>query len=330
LGGHWERFGVTRKCAKLKTKEEAMRVLISTLLLAALCTCVILTGCSPVESRAAIGEQPAGDGEAVLINIYDHMAGPASGEATPDWGYSALIRYRGRTILFDGGTSPVILEHNAKALGVDLTEVDTVVLSHSHGDHTGGINHVIAVNPDVAIYVPYDWGFAAGGPDEDPQLRKGYLWPVEEYRVIDDTTEIAEGVHLIYTSSPHTGTFWKYPPYEKEPRHFELKELSLALTTKSGDVFLVVGCSHSGVDEIVKATKEALDADVALVTGGFHLNPYDREYVTEIARSMKDELGVKRAAPTHCTGDEAIEVFEETFGEDFVWAGLGARVTIPD
>ena len=266
----------------------------------------------------------------MLLNIYDHMTDSASGEATPDWGYSVFIRYRGQTILFDGGTSPVILEHNAKALGVDLTEVDVVVLSHDHGDHTAGINHVVAVNPDVAIYVPFDWGFVAGGDDADPKLRKGHRWLVDEYHPVKEPTEISEGVHLIYTASPHTGIYWGYPPYEQEPMMSALKELSLALTTDSGEVVLVVGCSHSDVNEIIKTTKEALDSDIALVTGGFHLAPYGQDYAKEVALSMKDELGVKKVAATHCTGEEAVGVFKETFGENALWAGLGAKITFPE
>jgi 7,8-dihydropterin-6-yl-methyl-4-(beta-D-ribofuranosyl)aminobenzene 5'-phosphate synthase len=296
----------------------------------AACLCAVLAGRFPAESHAAVDEGSAVVGEAVLINLYDHLTGPESGKAEPDGGYSALIRYRGQTILFDGGTSPVILEHNAEALGVDLTEVDTVVLSHSHGDHTGGINHVVAVNPDVAIYVPASWGFGSPDPETGRRLRRGHRWLVEEYHALEETTEIAPGVHLIHTSSPHTGMFWRYPPHEEEPRLFELKELSLAVTTGSGDVFLVVGCSHSGVGEIVKETRQALDADIALVTGGFHLDPYSREHVEELVREMKDDLGVRRVAPTHCTGDGAIEVFEEIFGENALWAGLGARITVPE
>lgn len=292
-----------------------------------LCCAVLL---SVVLSSPALSEEAAAHEEAVLLTIYDHQVGDPTGEATPDWGYSAIIRYRGQTILFDGGTSPVILERNAKALGVDFTEVDIVVLSHNHSDHTGGINHVVAVNPDVAIYVPYDFGFGSADADADPELRKGHRWLAGEYHALQETTEIARGVHLIHTSSPHTGVYWKYPPHEQDPALFELKELSLALTTESGDVVLVVGCSHSGVDEIVKTTREALNTDIALVTGGFHLVPYDTEYITTIARSMKDELRVKQIAATHCTGAKAIEVFAETFGENALWGGLGARLTFPE
>jgi 7,8-dihydropterin-6-yl-methyl-4-(beta-D-ribofuranosyl)aminobenzene 5'-phosphate synthase len=289
----------------------------------ALALCIGATGSMPTANSIQAGEN-------VLINLYDHMTGEGSGDAIPDWGYSALIRYNGYTILFDGGTSAVILEHNAKALGVDLTEVDIVVLSHSHGDHTGGIDHVVEVNPDVAIYVPSDWGFGSSDEETDRNYRRGYRWQVDDYHTVKETTEIAPGVTLIHTTSPNTGGFSKYPPYEQEPRLYELVELSLALTTESGDVMLIVGCSHSGVGEIAKATGETLSADIALVTGGFHLGPYSPEYVTELAGSMRDELGVKRAAATHCTGEAAIEIFKGMFGDNYVWGGLGAAIKFPE
>jgi 7,8-dihydropterin-6-yl-methyl-4-(beta-D-ribofuranosyl)aminobenzene 5'-phosphate synthase len=286
-----------------------------------LALCIGATGSMRTASSVEVEEN-------FLINIYDHMANEASGDAIPDWGYSALIRYNGRTILFDGGTSAVILEHNAKTLGVDLTDVDFAVLSHSHGDHTVGIDHLVDVNPDVAIHVPFDRGFALGDEETDRKYHKGYRWQVDDYHSVQQTTEIAPGITLIHTTSPPTGAFSKYPPYEQEPRLYELVELSLALTTESGDVILIVGCSHSGVGEIVKATREALNTDIALVTGGFHLIPYSPEYITELASSMRDELGVKRVAGTHCTGEEAITIFRETFG-DYVWGGLGARIVFP-
>ena len=285
---------------------------------------------SVILSYPAHSEEPSGAGEAVILNIYDNQGGPMAEKAIPDWGYSALIEYRGKKILFDGGTSPVILENNAKALGVDFTEVDIIVLSHSHSDHTGGINHVVAMNPHLTVYVPYDFGFVSADADADPKLRKGHRWLVAEYRPLQETTKIAEGIHLIHTETPHTGVFWEYPPYEEDSMLFNLKELSLALTTEDGEVVLVVGCSHSGVGEIVKATKKALNAEIALVTGGFHLLPYSREYVADLARSMKEELKVEQVAMTHCTGDEAIEIFNETFGENALWGGLGARLTFPE
>jgi len=70
------------------------------------------------------------------------------------WGYSALVEYGGRKILFDTGGRVEQFAANVKALGIDLRDVDFVVLSHRHGDHTSGLNHVLSVNPNVKIYTP--------------------------------------------------------------------------------------------------------------------------------------------------------------------------------
>jgi len=121
----------------------------------------------------------------------------------------------------------------------------------------------------------------------------------------------------------------RYPPHENEPEFRNLPELSLALETQSGEVVLIVDCSHSGVGEITKKAKRATNADVALVTGGFHLRPYSAQYVSNLARTMRQGLGVRRVAPTHCTGDDAIEVFRGVYGEDLVDTGLGSRIELP-
>ncbi len=263
-----------------------------------------------------------------MINLYDSF-GEEVGEAIPDWGYSAFIRYNGQTILFDGGSSAQILEHNAKVFGVDLKEVDIAIISHSHGDHTIGIDYLININPSVRLFVPNDWSFGYSGSERDKKYRRGYRFQNDNYEIIDKDFEIAKGINLIHTTSSLTGIFWKYPPYEDEPGYFYLTELSLALTNESGDVTIITGCSHSGVEAIVKETRDSLNVNVALVTGGFHLLPYTSEYITDLAHTMKDELGVRQAAPTHCTGNDAIEIFKEIYMQDYLMGGLGAKIIFP-
>jgi 7,8-dihydropterin-6-yl-methyl-4-(beta-D-ribofuranosyl)aminobenzene 5'-phosphate synthase len=296
-----------------------MRTGTALLTLAVFAVPLLVSACSSADASTRDSAQA---GENVLINLYDHVTGPNSGDAIPDWGYSAFIRYRGTTILFDGGTSAVILEHNARTLGVDLREVDMAVVSHNHGDHTVGIDYLVQVNPSVAIYVPAGSGLGGSGD----RYRKGYRWQIDELHAVGRATEIVPGATLIPTSSPHTGQFSRYPPHEQEPQLYQLPELSLALEKDDGSIFLVTGCSHSGVNAIVRAAQEATGADIDLVTGGFHLGPYSRDYVLEVARAMKEDLGVAHAGATHCTGDQAIAIFGDTFGEGYVFAGLGARI----
>lgn len=71
-----------------------------------------------------------------------------------DWGFSVVIEYSGKKILFDTGNNAKIFAHNVRAMRVDLKDLDFVVISHRHGDHTSGLNYLLKVNPKVKIYVP--------------------------------------------------------------------------------------------------------------------------------------------------------------------------------
>src|SRR5262249_16015967 len=122
---------------------------------------------------------------------------------------------------------------------------------------------------------------------------------------VGTSREIAPGINLIVTRSVMMGDFTAYPPNEPGHPDFEaFPELSLALKTGKG-VVLITGCSHSKVEEIIRATKQFIANPVELVEGGFHLFPYDSNYISKLAWQMKDELGVRRVAPAHCTGNLA-------------------------
>lgn len=159
-----------------------------------------------------------------------------------DWGYSALVEFGGKRILFDTGNNGPLFAANAKSSRVDLSKVDLVVLSHRHGDHMGGLAKLLSVNPKVPIYAPKE-GFGVYGADlpstfyrKDESLpaeqryyagrppkvmRFGSAWPNADFRLIDRNTEIAPGVHLIAKVSDKPGTL-------------ELRELSLVLDTPDG------------------------------------------------------------------------------------------------
>src|SRR5215203_1461610 len=84
--------------------------------------------------------------------LYDAFGKPST--MTQDWGYSALVEYGGKRILFDTGNNPRIFAQNVKAAGVDLRQLDFVVISHRHLDHTAGLTYLLSVNPTVKIYAP--------------------------------------------------------------------------------------------------------------------------------------------------------------------------------
>jgi 7,8-dihydropterin-6-yl-methyl-4-(beta-D-ribofuranosyl)aminobenzene 5'-phosphate synthase len=98
--------------------------------------------------------------EAKITILYDAFGNDAA--MKKDWGFSALVEVGGKRILFDTGNDRDIFAANVKAKGVDLTNLDFVVLSHRHSDHMAGLSHVLSVNPKVKIYAPRE-GFGIYG-----------------------------------------------------------------------------------------------------------------------------------------------------------------------
>jgi glyoxylase-like metal-dependent hydrolase (beta-lactamase superfamily II) len=110
-------------------------------------------------SRARAASLVPDDGSNRIVNLFDAFGALPPG-AEHAFGFSVLVRYAGKTILFDAGSSADVLEKNVKAMGIDLRQVDFAVASHSHFDHTSGFDYLVAVNPHVRIYFPDDifWG----------------------------------------------------------------------------------------------------------------------------------------------------------------------------
>jgi 7,8-dihydropterin-6-yl-methyl-4-(beta-D-ribofuranosyl)aminobenzene 5'-phosphate synthase len=294
---------------------------------------------------AALTPAPQRDG--LIVNLYDAF-GKAPNGTELAWGYSALVRFHGKTILFDSGGDADRFERNTKALGVDLKSVDYAVLSHSHGDHASGFDYALKVNPALKIYMPDDISLGGGTGLALPAVPKDVLdalppesryfngeprttsgpWGTRYWRarteIVAADKEVAPGVFLISTRSTSIGNFTRPRP-DEAPVLTGIPELSLALVTSDG-VVLVTGCSHSGIETIVRKTRQTAGKDIQLVVGGFHLLPYNASEIRQLAARMKEELGVRQAAPAHCTGMLAFQIFREVFGKDYVAAGLGSEV----
>jgi 7,8-dihydropterin-6-yl-methyl-4-(beta-D-ribofuranosyl)aminobenzene 5'-phosphate synthase len=287
----------------------------------------VLAGCAA--TRPQLPTQPAPEMRRITI-LYDAF-GRAAG-MQKDWGYAALIEYGGKRILFDTGDDPDILAHNASAKGADLSRLDFVVMSHRHGDHMGGMDHLLRVNPDVKIYAPKEnfgvYGFSLPGtfyrkdeslPPEQryydgtpPQVMKfGSAWPKAHFELIDKTTEIAPGIHLIALVS-------------EKPTTLELRELSLAIETPQG-VVLVVGCSHPGIDRIAEAVV-SMGKRIHVIVGGFHLVVAKDPDIDAIVTGLRDTWKVEFVAPGHCTGEPTFAALRRAFGDRYLYAGLGTTL----
>jgi 7,8-dihydropterin-6-yl-methyl-4-(beta-D-ribofuranosyl)aminobenzene 5'-phosphate synthase len=257
-------------------------------------TFLILSGCAKekIQSKEVIFmNKNITLSDITIIDIYDNVEFDPAFKT--GFGFGCVIKFKNKTILFDtGGDSPTLLE-NLETAKIKPDDINIVFLSHIHGDHTGGLLGFLEKNSNVKIYAPGSF----------PSSFKGDITSAgAELIEIDKSAEITEGVY----STGELGTF--------------IKEQSLIIDSEKG-LIVVAGCAHPGITNIVKTSKELLNKNVYLVMGGFHQPPIST--VKEFR-----EIGVEKVAPSHCTGDEAINAFEEEYKDNFIKSGAGKIIEV--
>ena len=269
---------------------------------------------------------------ATRITVLSDAFGQRS-DLKKDWSYAALIEHGNQRILFDTGNDAEIFRHNVEVLGVNLRDLDFVVISHRHGDHTDGLHYLLAINPGVRIYVsndeyfggPTPRGFFSRGVDSLPAhmryfsgripdtIPHGSPWKRANLERIAGEKEIAPGVRVINNRS-RGATFRETP------------ELSLVLSTPEGQV-VIVGCSHPGIEQILESVR-AKTNPVRLIAGGLHWLALDDAEIERLSRALRDEWGVAEVAPGHCTGEHGFAILSRLFGRRYRYAGLGTTLEL--
>jgi 7,8-dihydropterin-6-yl-methyl-4-(beta-D-ribofuranosyl)aminobenzene 5'-phosphate synthase len=216
------------------------------------------------------------------------------------WGFSCLIELEEKTLLFDTGGDGEILLYNMKVLNKDPKTIDLIVLSHIHGDHTGGLWSILRVKPTVKVYIPGSF------PEDFEQRVKKY--GAEVVRV-DDSLEIDRG---IYT----TGEMGQ-----------GIKEQSLLIHLPKG-IFVITGCAHPGIVNILEKAKSIARKDIYMVIGGWHLSSAGEREIKGIIEAFR-RLGIQNVAPCHCTGDRAMAMFKGEYGGNFIRVGAGSIIKNP-
>jgi 7,8-dihydropterin-6-yl-methyl-4-(beta-D-ribofuranosyl)aminobenzene 5'-phosphate synthase len=244
---------------------------------------------------AAIGY--AADSAEILI-LYDNTS--TRQDLKADWGFAALVTYRGEKTLFDSGTRPDILLANMKALDVDPGSIRQAVISHQHGDHINGIYCIFPLNRKMKVFFLEAF--------QEKAYRDAEAIGLTPVRVTAPV-RIAPGIET-------TGIVPGEPP-----------EQALVIQTAKG-LAVITGCSHPGVVAMVEAARRLHEgAPVRYLLGGFHMLQQNRETASGHIERLRG-LGVARVAPTHCSGDLATGLFREAFGDRFETAGAGKRIVL--
>lgn len=238
-----------------------------------------------------------GKKDAVMITVvYDNVIYDPRLETA--WGFACLVETGERTILFDTGGDGDRLLRNMATLGVDPESIEVVVLSHIHADHTGGLESLLKANARTTVYLPRSFP-----PDFKSRVRAQ-----ADVVEVGGATKIADCAYT--TGEMGSGII----------------EEALVLKTSQGLV-VITGCAHPGIAEMVARAAEIGRDRVYLVLGGFHLGGASEERIKETIAQFQ-RLGVQKVAPSHCTGDNAISLFRQVYGEDLVASGAGRLIEI--
>jgi 7,8-dihydropterin-6-yl-methyl-4-(beta-D-ribofuranosyl)aminobenzene 5'-phosphate synthase len=256
-------------------------------------------------------------------------------------GFSLYIESH-KKILFDTGQGRTLL-HNAEVLGIDLVDLDYVILSHGHYDHTGGLYPLLGETQHrLPVYLHEDVftnkiALDSSGGKETVERYIGIAHTSQEYEscgadfhfvhsytVIDnDVATVSDITHPHGWQSNDSRLQVKDPHGSLSPDPFR-DDLSLLLETDSGPVILL-GCAHAGIIEIVDTISHVSGYNKFFaIIGGSHLAKASRPYI-ERAVQMLRSYTFDVIALTHCTGCEVEALLQQSFPGIFVPVYAGTQ-----
>ena len=257
-----------------------------------------------------------------------------------EWGLCIHIEIEGRNILLDTGFS-ISAVNNARLMGVDLAEVDTIVLSHGHVDHTGGLSYILKGNHTVNIVAHPDiWTTKYASRSDNSMEFIGIPYSREELETKGAKFNLSREPFFITDKMLTTGEVPMTTPYEqidevlfvKEDNSFKpdslADDLSIIIDAPYGLVILA-GCAHRGIINIIRHAQHITNKEqVYAVIGGIHLVRSSEERIEETITDLK-KTGLKKLAVSHCTGFQASARLLAEFGEAFILNNAGSRLTLP-
>lgn len=280
-------------------------------------------------SAVPLAAQPSASGHkvgALKITILSTML---ADEGFGEWGFAALVEVDGRRILFDTGANDDTVQRNLKALKLDLSDVEVVILSHNHDDHTTGLlplrRQFAAKSPKAlskvygaaGVFLPR---ISPGGQLSDRMARIKTDYEATGGTVVEVTrpTEIVPGVWL---TGPvpriHPERNWssvgKVRTSVGDVEDTVPEDMTMVIQTAQGPVYLF-GCGHAGVINTLSYARKTIDpAPVKAVIGGLHLFAADDKHLAWTAAELK-AFGVQQLLGAHCTGIESVYRIRDLVG----------------
>lgn len=269
-----------------------------------------------------------------IINLIEDTPGKPG--CKNEHGLSFYIETKGHRILMDAGATSAFLE-NAKALGIDLGQVDTVILSHGHYDHSGGIMPFVEINPLAKIYMQKTAGEFYYSLREKGETYIGIDRRIPELLQVCMVTGNRRIDDELFLFSEIKGRrFWPESNQRLKCRIGEtlvqdifLHEQCLVVE-EEGKKILLSGCAHNGILNILDRFREIFQCDPDAVISGFHMiqkNGCTKEQAEVIRNTARELAGTKTIFYTgHCTGRQAFTWMKEIMGEQLREIHSGDRL----
>lgn len=243
-------------------------------------------------------------------------------------GLSIYVSVDDKTILFDTGQRNAVM-HNAGVLGIDLTNLAWIVISHGHYDHTGGLDSLIKISRRAKL-IAHPYLFQPKYVEHGGNLRFiGAPLTTEDLKKIEIPMELSQNPVKLTSEIIFSGEIKRLTDYEKVEDHYHKRvlesvihdqmkdEAALIIDTPEG-LIILSGCGHSG---IINTCKYALTITgkkkILLVMGGMHLKNADDSRLKATIHDLKD-INPEQFAPLHCTGFQMIKELISEFGNERV------------
>ena len=293
-------------------------------------------------------EMTAMDNSAVVTRAMPLKDGEIRSSILAEHGYSAIVKTtmgdKTKTMLFDFGFSENGAAQNAATLGVDMTEVEAVALSHGHSDHTGGMEKLTAmigkrdipfvVHPSVFIsprYLKFGEDFKINFPKLTREMVKQAGLSVVES---DKPYPLLNNTALFLGEIPKQTDFEKGWPIVhcqkdgKEVWDAIEDDTSIVMNLKDKGLVILSGCAHAGIVNTVRCAMAVTGIDkVHVIMGGFHLSgPFFEPIIDRTTEELK-KIHPAFIIPTHCTGRKAIMAMEKQMPEQFILNMAGTKLT---
>jgi 7,8-dihydropterin-6-yl-methyl-4-(beta-D-ribofuranosyl)aminobenzene 5'-phosphate synthase len=256
-----------------------------------------------------------------------------------EWGLSILVETETAKVLLDTGLSTSAV-YNADLMGIDFSTIDAIVLSHAHGDHTGGLRDVlrrvrkqvqVIAHPDIWIpkYVVYgEMSRYAGIPymkEDLESLGASFTLTAKPFKISDDIMTTGEiEMTTDYETIDDRLCVKKGDRMIPDPL---ADDLAMVVKTTEGLV-LITGCAHRGIINTVRQVQKLTGEQyIHTIIGGTHLMVASPERIEKTANGLK-ELGLQRLGVSHCTGFNASAALAKEFSEVFFLNNAGTQITL--